>query len=313
MAPERAVLKALREIEPVGLEDLLAEATLAWERRLHWDFRGTADLIRSYVAMQALEGLALVEGGKVAGYCYWVEDGSKILLGDLYVREACRDREREDLLLGGMVEAVRRRARRVEAQLMQMGCRAAALLREGPRPRVFPRLFMLRPCVGEEMAYRRGGWEGLDFGPWSMRWMEAAAGLIADVYAGHVDSEINDQYRTLGGSSRFIQNIVQYPGCGVFLPKASIVARDRQGVMAGMTLATRVAARTGHVAQICIRGEWRGSGLAYELLRRTVAGLREAGVAEVSLTVTEENERAVALYERCGFHAIHRFEALVWE
>jgi hypothetical protein len=313
MAPERAVLRTLREIEPAGLEEVLAEATLAWERRLHWDFSGTAELIRSYVALQALEGLALVEGGRVTGYCYWVDEGPKTLLGDLYVREGFRDREREDLLLGGMVEAVRRRVRRVEAQLMQMGCRAAALLREGPRPRVFPRLFMLRPCGGEGMGYRRGGWAGLDFGPWSMRWMEAAAGLIAEVYAGHVDSEINDQYLTVGGSSRFMQNIVQYPGCGVFLPKASFVARDRGGVMAGLTLATRVAARTGHVAQICIRGEWRGSGLAYEMLRRTVAALREAGVEEVSLTVTEENERAVALYERCGFHAIHRFEALVWE
>ncbi|HAX43594.1 MAG TPA: hypothetical protein DCY80_13690 [Solibacterales bacterium] len=313
MSPGGSELRALREIEPAGLEEVLTEATLAWERRLHWDFRGTADLIRNYVAMQALEGLALVERGRVTGYCYWVEEGPKTLLGDLFVREGFRDREREDLLLGGMVKVVRRRVRRVEAQLMQMECRAAALLREGPRPLVFPRLFMMRPCAGGEMESRRGGWMELEFGTWSMRWMEAAARLIAEVYAGHVDSEINDQYRTVGGSARFVQNIVQYPGCGEFVPRASFVARDGQGMMAGLTLATRVAARTGHIAQICVRGEWRGSGLAYEMLRRTVAGLREAGVEEVSLTVTEENERAVALYERSGFHPIHRFEALVWE
>ena len=265
---------------------------------------------RNYVAMQALEGLALVERGRVTGYCYWVEEGPKTLLGDLFVREGFRDREREDLLLGGMVKVVRRRVRRVEAQLMQMECRAAALLREGPRPLVFPRLFMMRPCAGGEMESRRGGWSELEFGTWSMRWMEAAARLIAEVYAG---MWIARSTTSTGrwGSARFVQNIVQYPGCGEFVPKArSWRGRRDDG---GLTLATRVAARTGQVAKVCVRGEWRGSGLAYEMLRRTVAGLREAGVEEVSLTVTEENERAVALYERSGFHPIHRFEALVWE
>jgi ribosomal protein S18 acetylase RimI-like enzyme len=62
-----------------------------------------------------------------------------------------------------------------------------------------------------------------------------------------------------------------------------------------------------------VREDWRGTGLAFELLRLSLAGLRDAGTSEVSLTVTEQNTRAVALYERTGFHAVHRFDALVWD
>ena len=34
--------------------------------------------------------------------------------------------------------------------------------------------------------------------------------------AGHIDASINDQYRSLHGSLRFLHNIVRFPGCGVF-------------------------------------------------------------------------------------------------
>ena len=45
---------------------------------------------------------------------------------------------------------------------------------------------------------------------------ELAAGVISLAYADHIDSQINDQYRTVAGARRFIYNIVQFPGCGIF-------------------------------------------------------------------------------------------------
>lgn len=319
MAPGRVILAALNELTPAQLEPALREASEAWLRRLHWDFRATAELIRSYVAMRALDGLALIAGAELAGYCYWVHEGEKTLLGDLFVRERWRGAAIENLLLAGVIEGLRQSrlpgfgARRIEAQLMQLATRASALLPEGPRPRAFPRLFMLRPWTGLAAPALRGAWEGLRFTPWSMPFQPAAARLIAEVYAGHVDSEINDQYRSVEGSGRFLQNIIQYPGCGIFLPAASWLAHDRTGAVAGLSLSTRVADDTGHIAQLCVRAEWRGSGLAHELLRRSLDCLQSAGLRETTLTVTEQNSRAVSLYEKMSFHPIHRFEALVWE
>lgn len=317
LAESRAELVALVDLAPWQLDPTLDEAIRAWDRRLHWDFRSTAELVRNYVQMRALEGLALISAGEVAGYCYWVHEGAKALLGDLYVRDSWRNAAAENILLEGAIRSLRASrlpgvGSRIEAQLMQIGTRASALLPDGPRPRAFPRLFMLRPGGGPLPAARTR-LSGLRFTHWDMRWRDAAAVLIANVYRNHVDSLINDQYCSPQGAARFLLNIVQYPGCGTFLPAASQIAVDAEGALAGLLLATRVAPRTGHIAQLCLRSDWIGSGLGCELLRRSLTTLADIGLDEASLTVTEENDRAIRLYERTGFHAIHRFDALVWE
>ena len=48
-----------------------------------------------------------------------------------------------------------------------------------------------------------------------------------------MDSEINDQYRTLSGSLRFLNNIVRFPGCGTFDPEGSFVAVTWGGTLPG--------------------------------------------------------------------------------
>ena len=55
---------------------------------------------------------------------------------------------------------------------------------------------------------------------------QPAAAVIAAAYRGHIDSDINDQYRSLNGSLRFLNNIVRFPGCGVF-DAVGVVRRAR--------------------------------------------------------------------------------------
>ena len=59
--------------------------------------------------------------------------------------------------------------------------------------------------------------------PWSDTKRSDAARLISSSYAGHIDSQINDQYRSPAGARRFLLNIVEYPGCGNFFTPASFV------------------------------------------------------------------------------------------
>ena len=59
--------------------------------------------------------------------------------------------------------------------------------------------------------------------------------------------------------------------------------------------------------------EAKGVGVGYELLRLSIAGLRQRGAKRVSLTVTATNEGAVRLYLKCGFREVRRFYAYVWE
>jgi ribosomal protein S18 acetylase RimI-like enzyme len=149
---------------------------------------------------------------------------------------------------------------------------------------------------------------------WSDHYHDAAANLIAAAYEGHIDSRINDQYRTAAGARRFLHNIVVYPGCGTFNRAASYVAFEGvSGALCGISLASQVTPATGHVTQVCVSPAVRGTGVGHELLRQTLGTLRGMGCSAASLTVTAANEDAVSLYERMGFETIHRFWAYVWE
>jgi ribosomal protein S18 acetylase RimI-like enzyme len=149
---------------------------------------------------------------------------------------------------------------------------------------------------------------------WSEHYQEPAAQLIAAAYIGHVDSLINDQYRSVPGARRFLFNIVQYPGCGVFFKPASVAAFDRiTGRICGICLVSMVLPHCGHITQICVAPWVRGTGVGYELLARSLEALRAAGCSRTSLTVTASNQEAIALYESVGFTTIRKFSAYVWE
>jgi ribosomal protein S18 acetylase RimI-like enzyme len=149
---------------------------------------------------------------------------------------------------------------------------------------------------------------------WSDHYQDAAAHLIAAAYEGHIDSRINDQYRSVPGARRFLYNIVQYPGCGTFYRPASYAAFEAEtGRLCGISLASLVALDCGHITQICVSNSVRGTGVGYELLRRSLTMLRDAQCRSASLTVTAANHSAVDLYERVGFDTVRRFSAYVWE
>jgi ribosomal protein S18 acetylase RimI-like enzyme len=106
---------------------------------------------------------------------------------------------------------------------------------------------------------------------------------------------------------------VQYPGCGTFFAPASYAAADVQsGVLCGMSLTSLVAGDVGHITQVCVAPSHRGTGLGYELLRRSLLALAAHGCRTVSLTVTASNETATRLYERMGFTPRREFAACVW-
>ncbi len=55
------------------------------------------------------------------------------------------------------------------------------------------------------------------------------------------------------------------------------------------------------VLSICIAADWRDIGIGSELVAGAQAWVRERGMRKLSLGVVPDNERAIAVYERCGF------------
>ncbi len=115
-------LEDLRRIQIRHLEPLLERECAEWQRKLDWDFRPSASLILRFAGVQALTGYALMGGGALAGYTYFVQEESKGLIGDLYVAEDHRTTENEARLLAASLDEMfrSRGLRRVESQLMML-------------------------------------------------------------------------------------------------------------------------------------------------------------------------------------------------
>jgi hypothetical protein len=195
-----AELIELRDLRSDDLKGLLQEETEVWREALEWDFHSSAELVERFVDQRALNGFALMGQGTVFGYSYFVHDEHKGLIGDLYVRRALRSAEHENRLLAGVVESLMRMqyVTRIETQLMMLGPGHSIL--PGSRflktyDRNFMRIDLTRARLDKGRVRRP-----VYFEKWTDHYNAAAAQLIADAYAAHTDSRINDQYRSRAGA-----------------------------------------------------------------------------------------------------------------
>ncbi|HEX5227506.1 MAG TPA: GNAT family N-acetyltransferase [Bryobacteraceae bacterium] len=306
----------LRHLRGGDLDALLEEETTAWRDTLDWDFRGSAGLVHRFMEMQALNGYALFINGFPIGYTYYVAEERKGLIGDLYVMKDYLSVENEERLLTAVVQGLMRTPliRRIESQLMMLRTGPRIAMPERKFLRTFMRNFMEIDAATVQRLPERRVSQPVWFDGWSERKQDEAAALIAAAYQSHVDSEINDQYRSPAGARRFLMNIVQYPGCGSFFQPASFVGLEPgSGRLAGICLASLVQADVGHVTQVCVSKAARGTGAGYELIRKSLESLVRHGCRKITLTVTGSNTEAILLYERMGFRKTRNFNAYVWD
>ena len=181
--------------------------------------------------------------------------------------------------------------------------------------RIYPRLFLECDLQSTQPPAERPSLTStLSISAWLPGFYQPTAELIHAAYQGHIDAHINDQYRTLHGSLRFLHNIVRFPGCGVFDPNASWVLRENQSnALLGVILCSRIAEGVAHITQICVAPSLRGQGFGRLLLLHCMDSLRARGFSTLSLTVSENNHSALGLYLAAGFTKRLRFEALVFD
>jgi ribosomal protein S18 acetylase RimI-like enzyme len=295
---------------------LVGDEIAVWRRLFDWDFRPSAELLRRFLQIRSLFGYALRLSGKVIGYTYHVVEGRKGLIGDFYMQPDCSDPSYEMMLLGATVQGLMLipGVHRIESQLLLLD---STPLQSLPFPRFLQRhdrLFMAASRDAILALRPKTPSVRVSFLPWADRHSEEIAQLVTAAYRGHVDSEINDQYRTVPGARHFLMNIIQFPGCGHFSPKASLLAVDSStGRVCGVCLGSIVSSSAGHVTQLCVLPGVRGTRVGYELLRQSLTRLVEFGCNSISLTVTCSNTQAIRLYESVGFRSVRVFPALVWE
>jgi ribosomal protein S18 acetylase RimI-like enzyme len=316
----------LRHFSARQLRPLLEAEAAEWQRRLRWDYRSSTELLLQYLESRILHGFVALDAGRICGYTFCVYEGRKAVIGDAFAsgHRTLTDAETTRVLLTHILDMLRHSPTvdRVESQLLLFNAGEFAGLFTGPEFAIYPRLFLQCPLrrpiaaaldltAAASRPQRPEQHEALDLLPWTAQDYQPAGELIHACYIGHTDAEINDQYRTLHGSLRFLHNIVRFPGCGTFEAAHSWTLRDRStGALVGMVLCSRVAPDVAHITQLCIAPAHRGRGLGLALLRQSEETLRRAGFDAITLTVTEANQEAVNLYARFGFTRKHRFDAM---
>jgi ribosomal protein S18 acetylase RimI-like enzyme len=330
---------------PVLRPVLDAEGEL-WKQRLHWDYRSSARLLMQYLDSHMLPGYAAVEDGQVTGYAFCVYEESKAVIGDVFALPsppqdpiasvdpavsasvsadkvigaglglAPSAHQIEETLLKHLFETLLNSPQldRVESQLLLHPSGAhAAIFREAGFE-IFRRLFLVQKLQGLWSPPRFDLPATLEMRPWRDEDLSPAGRLISDAYRDHPDSIINDQYRSIHGSQRFLHNIVRYSGCGVFSSIVSHVIVERSTKrLVGLVLGSRVSPESGHITQLCIHPDYRRRGLARMLLAVCAFHFMRIGATEISLTVTESNTEAIDLYKAEGYICAHSFDAAVWQ
>ncbi|MGA7523964.1 MAG: GNAT family N-acetyltransferase [Acidobacteriaceae bacterium] len=320
----------LRHFSAGSLRPLLEDESRVWSERLHWDYRGSADLLLQYLDSRVLPGYVAVENNRVVGYIFCVYEGHKAVIGDVFVLESRESAGeiRNELLLR-LLEMLQNTPgiTRIESQLLLHPHGAHQRVFEAAGFESYERIFMEWPLQGPGAPGADGAGSlpvgqtpgqfpvpGLQMRRWAEADLGPAARLIALAYHEHLDSHINEQYRTASGSQRFLHNIVRFPGCGYFDAESSrAVVQPGNPDLAGLLLCSRVRDDVGHVTQICVAPEFRGRGLGQLLIKECAAVLARRRFSLLTLTVTASNQNAVSLYEWLGFRATHRFDAMVWD
>jgi hypothetical protein len=224
VAPDEIV--DLRLVTAAELDPVFEEEVAVWRDELEWDFAKSAQPgapLRRRARLKRARS-----GGRRPRSPATSISSSRITRPSSAICTSCATcaaQEREDLLLRSALDEIfaTPHITRMEAQLLMLDYAPGRVLPRAAETHSSAATFMLADLneadLGEGKVRRPFYLEN-----WSDRYSDAAANLIAEAYAGHVDGWINDQYRSPAGAHRFLHNIVAYPGCGTFSQAASYLA-----------------------------------------------------------------------------------------
>ncbi len=303
-------ITAIADSDLASLEKLFDEQCAEWIELLKWDFKGPSMLIRDVARQRQLTGLVATRGATTVGFAYYLIEGSRCSIGDVYVSRACRGVGIDGQLAAAVFDRLDRvsRVRRIESQYVGVGNYEADALFQA---RGFQRLERNYMLVDLDAVSSADGLSidpgGVSIRPWKKNDFSQAARVIHRSYHDTHDSSINTQYRTEEGCADLLSILTDSVWCGDFVPQVSRVALRPSGSLVGVLIGSRVSHGVGHVGQISVHPASQAQGIGRRLLQSALSEFRTLGFKSVTLAVTSANVNAVRLYESCGFRTIHSF------
>lgn len=268
-----------------------AERT-AWADRFNWDTTQNWRQIEAARAAGTLPGFLVYDGPGAAGWGFHLLHRRTLQIGGVSAVSAVAV---EALIEGMLASPEAERAGDVLAFIPDSSGPTRDVLRaRGFGVRTFAYL-MQTPAAPVAVPF--------DGRPFHGGRLIATADLLSRAYPGADPSRPFAPRGTADEWLDYTTQLVSQTGCGELLPWASVSDEQpgQPGRLIGTVLATRIAHRTAHLAQVAVDVEWQGQGRGERLVREVLARLRERGYTNVSLLVADDNAAALRLYTRLGF------------
>ena len=312
--PEITIV-SMADADLAGLEKLFDEECAEWLDLLRWDYRGPSMLIRDVTRQHQLSGVVAMSGNVAVGFAYYLIEGTRCSIGDIYVSKAWRrmgiDREMA-LAVFARVDRLGR-VRRIESQCVGVGNHDVDLLFQARGFERLERYYMLVDPVPQCDDNTGAEPTGVSIRPWKEHDFAQAVRVIHRSYRGTYDRLVNSQYQSEQGCAELLTILTDHIWCGDFLPQISQVASGPSGAMAGVLIASRVAKGVGHVGQISVHPAHQGRGIGRRLIEGALREFSRRGFESVTLAVTSANTNAMHLYKSCGFRPLHIFPVFYLE
>ncbi len=298
----------LSEADEAELAPLFEEQCREWLSLLRWDYSAPSRMIRDVLAESELLGFAASVEGQYAGLGFYVVEGGRVSIGDIYVSKHWRGSGIDGRIVEAMIEEIDRltRIRRIESQCVQIGNDSAGEMFQSLGFHQCDRRFMMTHL--KRAAEVDPSFSHIEIRSWEEDDFDEAARVIHSSYRGSLDARVNSQYAREEGCSETLSILTGHIWCGDFLPEVTRVAVSADtGQMVGVLIASRIAEGAGHISQISLRRAFQGLGIGRWMIESALVKFSRCGIDAVSLAVTAGNKGAVHLYESCGFQTIHTF------
>lgn len=302
--------QSLRTAPPDLVNEVLRDEALLWYERLGWDFTSIQQSIYQAVCRGLAPGVLAMDGARPAGLAYYTREGDRGSLGNMVVAPRYRGtrvgRRLAHLVVAQMHEGDT--LRRIESHTPFMEESGAGEALRGLGFEGVPRHFLTKSLVPDS-RFKVGA--GIRIEPLTPHGLSSAAEVMFSSLVGSLDAAINADFESVEGCERNLEALMAWPGCGNFDPASSGVATNAQGHAIGVIATTRLSRNRAIIGQISVRPEYQARGVGNALVSHACAALTANGLADVALTVTEENP-AYEWYLRLGFSELHSFDAYVW-
>jgi ribosomal protein S18 acetylase RimI-like enzyme len=281
-----------RTVPAHDIAPLLDDEIEAWRRDLGWDVRESWRQIEPARAAGTLPGIVVRDAdGRIGGWTCFLEHHGSLQVAALASSSADASRALADAIFASDVAArtsacvwcVRDGSPGLAGALAARGCAVTRYL------------YLATPAVFHPSANRN-----------VRRWRDDDEPRIADL-CGRAYGAI-DQVRafaphgTMAEWKDYVHGLRHTPGCGRFLPLASLVALAH-GVPIGATVVTGISPEVAHLAQIVVDPAAQRQGWGRRLLGDAIGAVRRLGYLRLTLLVAEDNVPARRLYRQMGFTA----------